>query len=84
MGSTRGGWRVDWQATMTAVKVITWVLRGDFAAERILRAGSPALYYFSPSVISIVFISRGVVGQLIDGVAKERLFADNVREIKQI
>ncbi|GIY64616.1 hypothetical protein CEXT_245001 [Caerostris extrusa] len=49
MGSTRGGWRVDSTATMTAVKVVTWVLRG--------RCGS-----------------------VIDGMAQERLSADNAPE----
>ncbi|GIX93897.1 hypothetical protein CDAR_179231 [Caerostris darwini] len=36
-GLTSGEWRVDSQATMTAVKVISWVLRVDFAAYELGR-----------------------------------------------
>ncbi|GIY64614.1 hypothetical protein CEXT_244981 [Caerostris extrusa] len=42
-----------------------------------LRVRWPALYYFCSRIISTVFISRDVVGQLIDDMALERLFADN-------
>ncbi|GIY64612.1 hypothetical protein CEXT_244961 [Caerostris extrusa] len=51
------------------------VYAGVDGAERRFRAGRR--YYFSSSVISIAFISKDVVGQLIDGMAQERLFADN-------
>ncbi|GIY64620.1 hypothetical protein CEXT_245031 [Caerostris extrusa] len=56
---------------MTAVKVVTRVLCVDFAAERRFRAGRR--YYFSSSVISIAFISKDVVGQLIDGRSVDRV-----------
>ncbi|GIX93898.1 hypothetical protein CDAR_179241 [Caerostris darwini] len=79
MGSMRCGWRVDSQATMTAVKVITWVLRVDFIARVLGRQP----FIISALVLLVLSLFPGTLrGQLIDGMAQERLFADNARRKK--